>query len=77
MLWYTVGLPSESGRAGVFFALVLITEIYSVTLGQLVAALSPTIIFAALWNPFILVVFTSFAGGKLHYIRLWEQILMI
>jgi hypothetical protein len=35
-----------------------------VTLGQLVAALSPTIIFAALWNPFILVVFTSFAGGR-------------
>lgn len=62
LLYYMVGLPSESNRAGYVFALVLITEIYSVTLGQLVAALTPTIIVAALFNPFILVLFTSFAG---------------
>jgi ABC-type multidrug transport system permease subunit len=43
LLYYTVGLPAESSRAGYTFALVLITEIYSVTLGQLVAAITPTV----------------------------------
>lgn len=62
LLWYSVGLPSASDRAGYAFAIILVTEIYSVTLGQMVAALSPSITIAALFNPFILVVFTSFAG---------------
>jgi ABC-type multidrug transport system permease subunit len=41
LLYYMVGLPTESGRAGYVFALVLITEIYSVRL-MLLAALSCT-----------------------------------
>jgi ATP-binding cassette, subfamily G (WHITE), member 2, SNQ2 len=53
---------STPSRAGYAFAMVLITEIYSVTLGQAVAALSPSIIVAALFNPFLLVIFSLFCG---------------
>jgi ATP-binding cassette subfamily G (WHITE) protein 2 (SNQ2) len=44
------------------FAMVLITEVFSVTLGQAVAALSPSIFIAALFNPFLLVIFSLFCG---------------
>ena len=40
--------PTESSRAGYFFLMILVTEIYAVTLGQAVAALSPSIVIAAL-----------------------------
>ncbi|OCF43306.1 ATP-binding cassette transporter [Kwoniella heveanensis CBS 569] len=62
LLYYGVGFPSASSRAGYCFAMILITEIYSVTLGQAVAALSPTILIAALFNPFLLVLFSLFCG---------------
>jgi ABC-type multidrug transport system permease subunit len=63
LLWYfPIGFQYEPSRAGFAFALVLITEIYSVTLGQAVAALSPSIIVAALFNPFLLVIFSLFCG---------------
>lgn len=42
--------------------MVLITEIFSVTLGQAVAALSPSIFIAALFNPFLLVIFSLLCG---------------
>ena len=55
----------ESSRAGVLFVLVLITEVFSVTLGQAVAALSPSIFVAALFNPFLLVIFSLFCGKSM------------
>ncbi|ORY35845.1 ABC-2 type transporter-domain-containing protein [Naematelia encephala] len=62
LLWYGVGLPSASTRAGYAFLMILVTEVYAVTLGQAVAALSPSIIVAALFNPFLLVMFSVFCG---------------
>jgi hypothetical protein len=44
------------------FAMVLITEVFSVTLGQAIAALSPSIFIAAIFNPFMLVVMSLFCG---------------
>lgn len=46
ILYYGVGFPFASSRAGYFFLMVLTTEIYAVTLGQAVAALSPSILVA-------------------------------
>ena len=40
----------------------MFTEIYAVTLGQGIAALSPSIVIAALFNPFLLVLFSVFCG---------------
>lgn len=62
LIYYGVGLPSASSRSGYFFLMILLTEIYSVTLGQAVAALSPSILVAALFNPFLLVLFSVFCG---------------
>ena len=42
--------------------MILTTEIYAVTLGQALAALSPSIMIAALFNPFFLVLFSVFCG---------------
>lgn len=44
----SMGFNFSPSRAGYQFFIILIAELYSVTLGQLVAALSPTILVAAL-----------------------------
>jgi ATP-binding cassette subfamily G (WHITE) protein 2 (SNQ2) len=62
LLYFGVGFPTASTRSGYFFLMILLTEIYAVTLGQAVAALSPSIIVAALFNPFLLVLFSVFCG---------------
>jgi ABC-type multidrug transport system permease subunit len=62
LLYYGVGFDKASSRAGYFFVMCLLTEIYAVTLGQAVAALSPSITVAALFNPFLLVMFSVFCG---------------
>ena len=70
LLYFGVGFPSESTRAGYFFLMILLTEIYAVTLGQAVAALSPSILVAALFNPFLLVLFSVFCGVTAPYATL-------
>lgn len=50
--------------------MILITEVFSVTLGQAVAALSPSIFIAALFNPFLLVIFSLFCGVTIPYPQL-------
>jgi len=70
LLYYGVGFPHASTRAGYFFLMILLTEVYSVTLGQAVAALSPSIIVAALFNPFLLVLFSVFCGVTAPYATL-------
>ncbi|EMD92404.1 hypothetical protein COCC4DRAFT_130485 [Bipolaris maydis ATCC 48331] len=61
-LYYIPGLNSESSRAGYQFFMVFITEIFSVTLGQAVAALTPTPFIASYCNPFIIIIFALFCG---------------
>ncbi|KAJ4311874.1 ATP-binding cassette transporter snq2 [Neodidymelliopsis sp. IMI 364377] len=61
-LYYIPGLNSESSRAGYQFFIVLITEIFSVTLAQAIAALTPSPFIAAYVNPFIIIIFALFCG---------------
>lgn len=61
-LYYIPGLNSASSRAGYQFFIVLITEIFSVTLGQMVAALTPSPFISSLCNPFIIIIFALFCG---------------
>ncbi|KAL6706222.1 ATP-binding cassette transporter snq2 [Coniothyrium glycines] len=61
-LYYIPGLDSRSSRAGYQFFIVLITEIFSVTLGQAVAALTPSPFIASYCNPFIIIIFALFCG---------------
>jgi ATP-binding cassette, subfamily G (WHITE), member 2, SNQ2 len=54
-LYYMPGFQTAPSRAGYQFFMILITEFFSVTLGQMVAALTPSPFISALVNPFIIV----------------------
>ena len=61
-IYYMPGFMHASSRAGYQFFMVLITELFSVTLGQMVAAITPTPFISALLNPFIIITFALFCG---------------
>lgn len=61
-LYYMPGMQTESSRAGYQFLIVLVTELFSVTLGQGIAALCPSPRISAQFNPFIIIVFALFCG---------------
>jgi ABC-type multidrug transport system permease subunit len=61
-LYYIPGFQSASNRAGYNFLMVLITEFFSVTLGQMVSALTPSTFIAVLLNPFLIIVFALLCG---------------
>ncbi|KAL1872651.1 hypothetical protein VTK73DRAFT_1412 [Phialemonium thermophilum] len=61
-LYYMPGFQTESSRAGYQFFMVLVTEIFSVTLGQVVAALTPTAFISSQFEPFLMITFVLFCG---------------
>lgn len=61
-LYYLPGFQSSSNRAGYQFFMILLTELFSVTLGQMIAALTPSTFIAVLLNPFLIIVFALFCG---------------
>jgi len=62
LIYYMPGLQPAPSRAGYQFFIVLITELFSVTLGQGVAAVTPDPFIASLTNPFIIITFALFCG---------------
>ncbi|KAL2067220.1 hypothetical protein VTL71DRAFT_1644, partial [Oculimacula yallundae] len=61
-IYYMPGFQTSSSRAGYQFLMVLVTELFSVTLGQMVAAITPSPFISALLNPFIIITFALFCG---------------
>lgn len=61
-LYFIPGLQHEPSRAGYQFLIVLITEIFSITLGQGLAALTPSTRISSQFDPFIIIVFALFCG---------------
>lgn len=61
-LYYIPGFQTESSRAGYQFLIILITEIFSVTLGQMISALTPNSFIASQLNPPIVIIFSLFCG---------------
>jgi ATP-binding cassette, subfamily G (WHITE), member 2, SNQ2 len=61
-IYYMPGFQTATDKAGYQFLIVLITELFSVTLGQAVAALTPSPFIASLLNPFIIITFALFCG---------------
>jgi ATP-binding cassette, subfamily G (WHITE), member 2, SNQ2 len=61
-LYYIPGLQPATSRAGYQFLMILIVELFSVTLGQMVAAITPSSFISSLLNPFIIIVFALFCG---------------
>lgn len=61
-IYYLPGFQNASSRAGYQFFMVLITELFSVTLGQMIAAVTPSSFISSLINPFIVITFALFCG---------------
>lgn len=61
-LYYLPGFQMASSRAGYQFFVILVLEIFSTTLGQMIAALTPSSFISNLANPFVIVIFTLFCG---------------
>ena len=61
-LYYIPGFQTASSRAGYQFFMILITEVFSVTLGQMISALTPSTFIAVLFNPFVIINFALFCG---------------
>ncbi|KAH8665800.1 ABC-2 type transporter-domain-containing protein [Tricladium varicosporioides] len=61
-IYYMPNFQHTSSRAGYQFFMVLVTELFSVTLGQMVAAITPSPFISALLNPFIIITFALFCG---------------
>jgi ATP-binding cassette subfamily G (WHITE) protein 2 (SNQ2) len=75
LLTYPAGFQTDSSRAGYQFLIILVTEIFSVTLGQAIAALSPSIFIAALFNPFLQVIMGVFCGVTIpapNMVKFWR-----
>jgi hypothetical protein len=56
------GFQTESSRAGYQFFMILITEFFSVTLGQCLAALTPSLFISSQFDPFVVITFGMFCG---------------
>ncbi|KAH8903496.1 hypothetical protein BR93DRAFT_189438 [Coniochaeta sp. PMI_546] len=61
-LYFMPGLSAEPSRAGYQFFMVLITEIFSVTLAQALAAATPSTFISSQFDPFIMITFALFCG---------------
>lgn len=61
-LYYIPGLRPESSRAGYQFFIILITELFSITLGQVLAALAPSAYMSTQFDPFVMITFALFCG---------------
>ena len=67
LFYYPAGFQGASDRAGYFFAMLMVTELFAVTLGQAIAAISPSIYIASLFNPFVIVVLSLLCGVTIPY----------
>ncbi|KAI0829168.1 ABC-2 type transporter-domain-containing protein [Hypoxylon sp. FL0890] len=61
-LYYIPGFQYESSRAGYQYFMILITEFFAVSLGQVLASISPSSFVASQFDPFIVITFALFCG---------------
>lgn len=61
-IYYIPGFQSASSRAGYQFFMILVTEVFSVTMAQMISALTPSTFIAMLLNPFVIIIFALFCG---------------
>ena len=61
-IYYAPGFNPDPSRAGYNFFVVLVTEVFAVTLAQTISALTPSTFIAMLCNPFVIIIFALFCG---------------
>ncbi|KAI3331201.1 ABC-2 type transporter [Ustulina deusta] len=67
LLYFIPGFQSEPSRAGYQYFMVLITELFAVSLGQVLAAISPSAFVSSQYDPFIVITFALFCGVTIPY----------
>jgi len=65
-IYYMPGFQAASSGAGFQFFTILAAELFSVTLGQTMAALTTTPFISAMLNPSIIITFGLFCGVTIH-----------
>ncbi|KAI0198206.1 ABC-2 type transporter [Astrocystis sublimbata] len=66
-LYFIPGFQAESSRAGYQYFMILITELFAVSLGQVLAAISPSAFVSSQYDPFIVITFSLFCGVTIPY----------
>ncbi|CAD6503294.1 BgTH12-02961 [Blumeria graminis f. sp. triticale] len=61
-IYYMPGFLVAPARAGYQFLMILLMELFSVTLGQFIAALTPSPFIAGFINPFVMITLSLFCG---------------
>ncbi|KAF6809416.1 ABC transporter [Colletotrichum musicola] len=61
-LYFMPGFQSDPSRAGYQFLMILITELFSVSLGQALASMTPSPFISSQFDPFIMITFALFCG---------------
>ncbi|KAI8626395.1 ABC-2 type transporter [Xylariaceae sp. FL1651] len=67
LLYFIPGFQAEPSRAGYQYFMVLITELFAVSLGQVLAAISPSAFVSSQYDPFIVITFALFCGVTIPY----------
>ncbi|KAI8318552.1 hypothetical protein GQ54DRAFT_321724 [Martensiomyces pterosporus] len=68
--YWTVGLNSIGDRIGYFYISYIVLGVFSLTLGQAIAAFSPNDIVAAMLNPIFTAMITLFCGVTIPYAQM-------
>ncbi|PIA13810.1 hypothetical protein COEREDRAFT_99317 [Coemansia reversa NRRL 1564] len=68
--YWLVGLASPANRVGYFYIIYIVLGIFSVTLGQAIAAFSPNDIIASMLNPIFTTMMTLFCGVTIPYLEM-------
>ncbi|KAI0155258.1 ABC-2 type transporter [Xylariaceae sp. FL1272] len=66
-LYFIPGFQAEPTRAGYQYFMVLITELFAISLGQVLAAISPSAFVSSQYDPFIVITFALFCGVTIPY----------
>ncbi|EYB21283.1 hypothetical protein FG05_08309, partial [Fusarium graminearum] len=61
-LYFMPGFQTDPSRAGFQFLMVLITEIFAVTLGQVLASITPSPMISTQFDPLVIISFALFCG---------------
>ncbi|RGP60631.1 hypothetical protein FLONG3_10800 [Fusarium longipes] len=61
-LYFMPGFQTDSSRAGYQFFMVLITELFAVTLGQGLASITPSPFISSQFDPILIITFALFCG---------------
>ncbi|KAI9374499.1 ABC-2 type transporter-domain-containing protein [Aspergillus egyptiacus] len=61
-IYYIPGFQTAPDRAGYQFFMIMITQLFAVTLGQMIQALTPNSFIASQYNPPLMILFSLFCG---------------